>query len=46
LNLFFCVDDSQDTPKAPATTGAFYFFNNTKHAQKRVQYLALFQGYG
>jgi hypothetical protein len=34
-----------DTQKAPATTGAFYFFDNTRHAQKRIQNLAPFQGY-
>jgi hypothetical protein len=32
--------DSQDTPKAPVTTGAFYFFNHARHTQKRIQYLA------
>jgi len=39
-------DDDHDVrllpyiPKAPATTGAFYFFNNTKRTHKRIQYLA------
>ena len=28
------------TPKAPATTGAFYFFNHSKSSQNAIQYLA------
>ena len=30
------------TPKTPATTGAFYFFNHPQAAPKAIRYLAPF----
>jgi hypothetical protein len=32
-----------NTPQSPCHRRGFYFFNNTRHAQKRIQYLALLQ---